>query len=65
MSFEDIPASTFRFWAACFRERTLHDEYADDLAEFLEFAANAAEFEDALEEAYDHNSKPKYDRLIN
>tara|TARA_X000001316_G_C883543_1_gene8135 strand:- start:170 stop:367 length:198 start_codon:yes stop_codon:yes gene_type:complete len=65
MSFEDIPASTFRFWAECFRERTLYDEYADDLAEFLELAANAAEFEDALEEAYDSNSKPKYNRLIN
>ncbi len=60
----EIPASTFRFWAACFRERTLHDEYADELVEFLEFAANATEFDDALRRAY-NKSKPKYERIMN
>ena len=59
----EIPASTFRFWAACFRKRKLHDEYADELADFLEFAANATEFDDALQDAY--NNRPKYERTIN
>ena len=59
----EIPAKTFRNWAACFRERTLHDEYADELADFLEFAANATEFDDALQDAY--NNRPKYERTIN
>ena len=60
----EIPASTFRFWAACFRERKLQDEYADELAEFLEFAANATEFDDALQRAY-NKSRPKYERIMN
>ena len=63
MTKREIPASTFRFWADCFRERTLHDEYADELAEFLEFAANASEFDDALQEAY--SKRPKYERTMN
>ena len=63
MTRREIPAKTFRNWAACFRERTLHDEYADELADFLEFAANATEFDDALQDAY--NNRPKYERTIN
>mgnify|MGYP003634565590 CR=1 FL=1 len=63
MTKREIPAKTFRNWAACFRERTLHDEYADELADFLEFAANATEFDDALQDAY--NNRPKYERTIN
>ena len=59
----EIPASTFRFWAVCFRERTLYDEYADELADFLEFVANATEFDDALQKAY--NNRPKYERIMN
>ena len=60
----EIPAQVFKFWAACFRERKLQDEYADELAEFLEFAANATEFDDALQRAY-NKSKPKYERIMN
>ena len=63
MTKREIPAKTFRNWAACFRERTLHDEYADELADFLEFAANATEFDDALQEAY--SKRPKYERIMN
>jgi|TARA_R110002073_G_scaffold38222_1_gene109787 hypothetical protein len=47
----------------CFRDGMLDDEYADELAEFLEFAANASEFDDALQEAY--SKRPKYERTMN
>ena len=60
----EIPAQVFRFWAACFRERKLQDEYADELTDFLEFAANATEFDEAMQRAYE-DQRPKHERIMN
>ena len=63
MTKREIPPNVFKHWAMCFRDGYLDDEYADELAEFLEFAANASEFDDALQEAY--SKRPKYERTMN
>ena len=46
-----IPPETFRTWTSIFREGGLHDDYADELADLLDFLADNAEFNLALEEA--------------
>jgi|TARA_R100001463_G_scaffold70387_3_gene124033 hypothetical protein len=46
-----IPPESFRRWASIFREGGLYDDYADELADLLDFLADNAEFNLALEEA--------------
>jgi hypothetical protein len=48
-----IPAETYRHWARCFKERTLHDEYADELAHLLFLLASNAEFHEKLSDTWD------------
>lgn len=47
-----IPPDTLRFWGDCFKEGTLHDEYAEELAKLLHFLADNAEFNLALEKVW-------------
>lgn len=46
-----IPPETFRTWANIFREGGLHDEYAEELADLLDFLADNTEFNLAIEKA--------------
>jgi len=48
----DIPPKVFRFWAECFEEGKLYDDYSEELAHFLRSAANHVEFNDQLEKLY-------------
>jgi len=48
----DIPPSVFRFYAECFEQGTLHDDYARELAEFLRSTADYVEFNNHLEKLY-------------
>ena len=46
-----IPPDTYRTWASMFREGGLYDEYAEELADLLDFLADNAEFNLAMEKA--------------
>ena len=47
-----VPPEVFEYWATCFQEGKLSDEYADELAQVLFLLANNARFEIEYEQRY-------------
>jgi len=47
-----IPAEVFRYWANCFADGTLEDDYAPELAELLMLLSANAEFNTQMRETY-------------
>ena len=47
-----IPPDVLKFWANCFKDGTLHDEYADELHHLLNFIASNTEFNMALQDKW-------------
>ena len=47
-----IPPNVLRFWADCFKEGTLHDDYADELYDLLSFIADNTDFNLAMQDRW-------------
>jgi hypothetical protein len=47
-----IPPEVLKFWANCFKDGTLHDEYADELHHLLNFIASNTEFNMTLQDKW-------------